>query len=58
MSGWTDILQGIKKRHPFLKQLEVCGSEDFSSLLPEALQASFDIAENLRREDLESNIWQ
>ncbi len=54
MSGWTDILQGIKKRHPFLKQLEVCGSEDFSSLLPEALQASFDIAENLRREDLES----
>ena len=51
MSGWTDILQDIKQRHPFLGQLEVCGSEDFSSLLPEALQASFDIAENLRCED-------
>ena len=51
MSGWTDILQDIKQRHPFLRQLEVCGLEDFSSLLPEALQASFDIAENLRCED-------
>ncbi|MDE2888241.1 MAG: DrmE family protein [Gemmatimonadota bacterium] len=48
MSGWTDILQDIKQRHPFLSQLEVCGSQGFSSELPEALQASFDIAENLR----------
>ena len=51
MSGWTDILQAVKQRHPFLRQLKVCGSEHFSSLLPEALQASFDIAENLRCED-------
>ena len=51
MSGWTDILQDIKKRHPFLRQLKVCGSERFLSPLPEALQASFDIAENLRCED-------
>ena len=48
MSGWTDILQDIKQRHPFLRQLKVCGSQGFSSQLPEALQASFDIAENLR----------
>ena len=53
VSGWTNILQGIKKRHPFLRKLEVCGSEHFSSPLPEALQASFDIAENLRCEDQE-----
>ena len=51
MSGWTDILQAVKQRHPFLKQLKVCGSEHFSSPLPEALQASFDIAENQRCED-------
>ena len=48
MSGWTDILQDIKQRHSFLRQLKVCGSQHFSSPLPEALQASFDIAENLR----------
>ena len=51
MAGWTDILRDIKQRHPFLRQLEVCGSEHCSSLLPEPLQASFDIAENLRFED-------
>ena len=51
MSGWTDILQDIKQRHPFLTQFKVCGSEHLSSPLPEALQASFDIAENLRCED-------
>ena len=51
MSGWTDILQAVKQRHPFLRQLKVCGSEHFSSPLPEALQASFDIAENQRCED-------
>ena len=45
------ILQDIKQRHPFLRKLEVCGSEHFSSPLPEALKASFDIAENLRFED-------
>ncbi len=48
MSGWTDVLQDIKQRHSFLKQLKVCGSQHFSSPLPEVLQASFDIAENLR----------
>ncbi len=51
MSGWNAILQDIKQRHPFLRKLEVCGSEHFSSPLPEALKASFDIAENLRCED-------
>ena len=51
MSGWNAILQDIKQRHPFLRRLEVCGSEHFSSPLPEALKASFDIAENLRCED-------
>lgn len=51
VSGWTNILQDIKQRSPFLKQLKVCGSEDFSSPLPGALQVSFDIAENLRCED-------
>ncbi len=51
MSGWTDILQDVKQRHPFLRQLKVCGLEHFSSPLPEALQASFDIAENLRCEE-------
>ena len=53
MSGWTDILQEIKQRHPFLERLEVCGRDGSSSQLPEALQASFDIAENLRCEDPE-----
>ena len=48
MSGWTDILQDIKQRHSFLRQLKVCGSQHLSSPLPEALQASLDIAENLR----------
>ncbi|MDE2801141.1 MAG: DrmE family protein [Gemmatimonadota bacterium] len=51
MSGWNAILQDIKQRHPFLRKLEVCGSEHFSLPLPEALKASFDIAENLRCED-------
>ena len=51
MSGWNAILQDIKQRHPFLRKLEVRGSEHFSLPLPEALQASFDIAENLRCED-------
>lgn len=48
MSGWTDVLQDIKQRHSFLRQLNVCGLQHFASPLPEALQASFDIAENLR----------
>ena len=47
MTGWTEILQNVKQRHSFLTQLEVCGSANYSSPLPDTLQVSFDIAESM-----------
>lgn len=50
MSGWSDILEQVKQRHPFLSHLKVSGVDNFSSPLPEVLQISFDIVEYLRSE--------
>lgn len=51
MAAWSDIQQGVERRHPFLTEFEVRGSGNYSGRLPEVLQASIDVAENLRRKD-------
>ena len=50
MPGWSDVLEQVKHRHPFLSHLKVSGVDNFSSPLPEVLQVSFDIVEYLRCE--------
>jgi len=51
MSEWNTVLQDIKKRYPLLTQLHVYGEEQHSSTVPEALQASIAIAENILEEE-------
>ena len=51
MSDWNDVLQDIKRRYPFLTRMNVCGTEHYSSPLPEVLQVSTDIADNLLDEE-------
>lgn len=55
MSDWNDILGDIKHRYLFLTRLDVCGSEQLSSPLPEVLQISTGIADGLLGKETEFN---